>query len=202
MTDKKIVYESRTKFILLLIVNWGFVIACTWTGYIWGLLFFGLCAVVTTYPLVDPRKRIIFIGTKEYKEQTDKDFNDRLVDNGIFRYTETGFAITLTDTKNIEWKKIQSIFAYKLDLMTTDEICIDIFCDDNISFRVTEETAGWFVFLERLKEQFPTVEEDWNVSITHPAFATNLTLLYDRENRIQEQVVRLFYSDDKKKKAS
>jgi hypothetical protein len=202
MTDKKIVYESRTKLILLLIVNWGFVIACTWTGYIWGLLFFGLCAVVTTYPLVDPRKRIIFIGTKEYKEQTDKDFNDRLVDNGIFRYTETGFAITLTDTKNIEWKKIQSIFAYKLDLMTTDEICIDIFCDDNISFRVTEKTAGWFVFLERLKEQFPTVEEDWNVSITHPAFATNLTLLYDRENRTQEQVVRLFYSDDKKKKAS
>jgi hypothetical protein len=202
MTDKKIVYESRTKLILLLIVNWGFVIACTWTGYIWGLLFFGLCAVVTTYPLVDPRKRIIFIGTKEYKEQIDKDYNDRLVDNGIFRYTETGFAITLTNTKNIEWKKIQSIFAYKLDLMTTDEICIDIFCDDNISFRVTEETAGWFVFLERLKEQFPTVEEDWNVSIAHPAFATNLTLLYDRENRTQEQVVGLFYSDDKKKKAS
>jgi hypothetical protein len=86
--------------------------------------------------------------------------------------------------------------------MTTDEICIDIFCDDNISFRVTEETAGWFVFLERLKEQFPTVEEDWNVSIAHPAFATNLTLLYDRENRTQEQVVGLFYSDDKKKKAS
>jgi hypothetical protein len=157
---------------------------------------------VTTYPLVDPRKRIIFIGTKEYKEQIDRDYNDRLVDNGIFRYRETGFTISLTDTKNIEWNKIQSILAYKLDLMTTDEICIDIFCDDNISFRVTEETAGWFVFIERLKEQFPTVEEDWNISIAHPAFATNLTLLYDRENRTQEQVVRLFYSDDKKKKAS
>ena len=199
MTYKKIVYESRTKLILLLIVNWGFVIACIWTGYIWGLIFFGICAVVMTYPLVNPRK-VIFIGTKEYKEQIDKIYKDKLIDNGIFKYTDTGFIISLTDIKHIEWNQIQSIFGYKLDLMATDEICIDVFCDDNVLFRVTEETPGWSVFIERLKEQFSTIEEDWNINITHPAFATNLTLLYDRENRTNEQVVRLFYSEDKIKK--
>ena len=199
MTEKKIVYESRAKLILLLTINWGFVIACTWTGYIWGLLFFGVCALVTTYPLVDPKKKIIFIGTKEYKDQLDKEFKDKLVDNGIFDYTEDGFTITLKELKKIKWTQIQSIFAYKVDLLTTDEICIDVFCDYDISFRVTEETAGWFVFLERLKEQFPTIEEDWNINIAQPAFATNLTLVYDRENRTHEQVVGLFYNDDKKK---
>jgi hypothetical protein len=154
---------------------------------------------VTTYPLLDPRKKIIFIGTKEYREQIDKDYNDSIIDIGIFRYTEKGFIVSLKDTKNIEWNKIESIFGYKLDLMTTDEICIEVFCDDCISFRVTEETPGWFVFIERLKEQFSSVEEDWNINIAHPAFATNLKLLYDRKNRPQEQVVPLFYGDDKKK---
>ena len=63
---------------------------------------------------------------------------------------------------------------------------------------MTEETAGWPIFIERLKEQFPTVDEDWNINIAHAAFATNLTLLYDRENRTQEQVVGLVCSDAKK----
>ena len=194
MTEKKIVYESRTKLILLLTINWGFVIACTWTGYIWGLLFFGVCALVTTYPLLDPRKKVIFFGTKAYKEQIDREFNDRLIDNGLFKYNPRGFTISLTEPKDINWSDIQSIFAYKVDLMTTDQICIDVFCDYQISFRVTEETPGWFVFIERLKEQFPTIEEDWNINVAHPAFETNLTLIYDRENRSQDKIARLVYN--------
>jgi hypothetical protein len=199
MIEKKIVYENRTKLILLVTINWVFVIACTWTGYTWGLLFFGVCALVTTYPLVDPKKKIIFTGTKDYNDQIDKEFKRKLVDNGIFEYTDEGFTISLEELRKIKWAQIQTIFAYKVDLFTTDEICIDVICDNNISFRVTEETAGWFVFLERLKEQFPTIEEDWSINITQPAFATNLTLVYDRENRTHEQVVGLFYSDNKKK---
>ena len=192
MAEKKIVYKNRIEFILLLIINWSFVIASIWTGYVWGLIFFGVCALVTMYPLLDPRKKIVFTGTKEYQEQTTEDFNRSLVDYGIFEYTDTGFTVSLKGPKEVNWNEIRTILAYKLDLIATDELCIEVFCDNNVSFRVTEGTAGWFTFVARLNEQFPTIKEDWNLTIVHPAFEPNLTLLYDRENRSQEEVIRLF----------
>jgi hypothetical protein len=147
MTAKRIVYKSRTKLILLLIVSWSFVIGCIWTGYIWGLVFFGLCAVATTYHLIEPRKKVVFIGTSQDKEQINKEFDERLKDLGIFRYTDNSFIVRL-DRSNyqIKWTEIHTIFGYKVDLLTTDEICLDIFCDNKISFAMTEETAGWPVF--------------------------------------------------------
>jgi hypothetical protein len=199
VSDKKIVYESRIKVILLLTICWGFVVACFWTGYVWGLLFFGLCAVVTTYPLIDPRKQIIFIGTNRYKRQINKEFSERVEDLGIFRYSDKSFVIRLDRSNyDIQWTEIQSILGYKLDLLTTDEICLDIFCDNKISFTVTEETAGWFGFLKRIKEQFPTIEPDWSFNIQSPAFTTNLTLIYDRDNRTLEQVAAMYYNEGKK----
>ncbi|MBO9703289.1 MAG: hypothetical protein J7604_23950 [Sporocytophaga sp.] len=195
--DKIIIYENWID-LFFLVINWGFVIGSILVGYIWGLIFFGLCAVMTTYPLIDPRKKVIFVGTKEYKAQIAKEFNDRLIDNGIFQYTENGFIISFPETIEVNWNQIQSIFGYKVDLMMTDLICIDVFCDNNISFSLTEETAGWFVFIDFLKEQFPTIEGHWNINISQTAFATNLTLVYDRENRSHEQAVLFFYNDRKK----
>jgi hypothetical protein len=198
MSDKKIVYESRTKVILLMTGVWAFTIASILTGYVWGIIFFGLAALVTTYPLVDPKKRIFFIGTKEYKNHFDKAFKARLVDKGVFEYCDNGFIISLERSQKIEWIMIQTIFAYKIDLMTIDEVCIDVFCDNNVSFRLTEETAGWYVFLKRLQEQFPTIDNDWSAKIEQPAFATNLTLVYDRDSRTCDHVARLLYNDKKK----
>ena len=36
---------------------------------------------------------------------------------------------SVNDTRIIPWDEIQTIFAYKVDLVTTDEICIDVFVD-------------------------------------------------------------------------
>lgn len=198
MTKKKIIYESRLKLIFLLLVSWGFVICSIWTGYVWGLLFFGLCAIVTTYPLVDPRTKIIFIGTDQHKEHINKELSERTKDLGIFRYPDKGFIVRLDKTNYaIKWTEIQTILGYKMDLLSRDEICLDIFCDNKITFKVTEKTAGWFVFLERIKEQFPTIEEGWDFNIQSPAFATNLTLIYDRKNRTPEQVAKIYYHEGK-----
>lgn len=59
----KVVYESHPKLIALLLVGWGFVIMCLWVKDWSGLVFFGLCAAVTTYRLLDPRKELLFYGT-------------------------------------------------------------------------------------------------------------------------------------------
>ena len=72
--EKKVVYESRTKLIVLLAINWGFVALSLWTKYWYGLAFFGLCAIVTTYPLLDPRKRLLFFGTPAYRAHLAREF--------------------------------------------------------------------------------------------------------------------------------
>lgn len=185
--DNKIIYESKAELILLLIVNWGFVIISMSTGYIWGLLFFGLCAVVTTYPLLDPSKKLVFRSTKTY--------NERLVDFGLFLYSDDGFQITIGKVQNvIKWSNIQAIFAYKVDHYTEDEICLDVFCDNGISFKISEEIAGWYVFIDKMAIQFPNIQQNWSFEIAQPAFETNFTLLYDREKRTLEQASNIFYS--------
>lgn len=194
--DKNIVYESRTKKILLLIISWGFVIMSAWTGYIWGLLFFGFCAVVVTYPLFDSKKKIIYIGTKEYEEQKSKEYGEILVELGYFSYSDDGFRVQIEAIQNdIKWLNIQAIFAYKLDHYTEDEICLDVFCDNNISFKISEEIAGWYIFIDKMALHLPNIHQNWNCEITQPAFETNLTLLFERENRTLEQVSNIFYSD-------
>jgi hypothetical protein len=128
------------------------------------------------------------------KEHLKGKFEDRFEDLGIFNYSEKGFTVNLDNSNyEIKWDQIQTIFGYKIDLLTIDEICLDIFCDQHISFMISEETAGWFVFLEHLKERFSTIRADWNFIIQMPAFQTNLTLIYDRENRDAEQLKEAYY---------
>jgi asparagine N-glycosylation enzyme membrane subunit Stt3 len=46
--ERKIIFESKPKVIFSIIISWGFTIMCAWSGYIFGFLFFGLCAVLIT----------------------------------------------------------------------------------------------------------------------------------------------------------
>lgn len=123
-----------------------------------------------------------------------KDAEALVIDPGIFAYIDEGFVINLKEAQySIPWVNVQAIFGYKEDLVTMDEICLDIFCDNNISFKITEETPGWCVFLEKIGVHFPSIKKGWSLEITLTPFARNLMLVYERENRALSRAVDIYY---------
>lgn len=93
---------------------------------------------------------------------------------------DDGFAIHLTSvTKNVLWKDIQKIDAYKDDLITYDMICLDIVLPGSI-IKITEEIEGWSEFTEKLNQVFPSMDKEWYANIMLPAFAANFTTLFKR----------------------
>lgn len=188
------VYKSRVKHILLLLISWCFTVACYWLNYTGGLIFFGLCALVATYPFLNPKQKIIFTDTKAFNEQTKKDFKFIYNDSGIFTYSTNGFEAAFgTQTSYIDWKEIRAIFGYKADLFNTDLICLEIYHNADTVIRLTEETAGWHQFLRKMAEHFSSVDPKWHIDISAPAFETNLTLVYEKDGMELAQAVKVYY---------
>jgi hypothetical protein len=133
-------------------------------------------------------------NSKEFKEQTGKTFIEMYNDNGIFTFSDNGFTVNTNKGVNaIEWTEIKSMLGYKEDNITTDNICLDVFCDNDRSFNVTEETPGWFRFLDHSKKALPAIDKSWEIEIATPAFETNLTVVYDRQNRTLNEVTNEHY---------
>ena len=115
----------------------------------------------------------------EVKERFERKFNDV----GKFRYEEDGFIFqSSSGEQKVKWADIERLVAYKKDLVTIDEICLDIIYN-NREITVTEETVGWYQFLQKIRLEFPSIPENWDSDIAHPAFATNLRVLYQRADR-------------------
>lgn len=110
----------------------------------------------------------------------DIKFQERIVETGIFIYLDEGFIIQ-DDSENyiIQWKDIDRIVAYKADLLTVDEIRLDIFYLESI-ITLTEELAGWYQFVERIKIQFPNIQKNWDEEIVQPPFLANETIIYQK----------------------
>ena len=132
----------------------------------------------------------------------DKEFNERYLDTGIFTYTDDGFDLDRSDdvadrTDHIKWTGIRAMFAYKIDRYVVDDISLDVFCDNNESFHVTEESPGWYQFLENIAAQFPSIDKDWHIEIAAPAFETKLTLIYEREGRTLDETKGIYYLENR-----
>lgn len=94
-----------------------------------------------------------------------------------------GFILKFTNRhEKIKWVDIERLVAYKADLMTVDEIRIDVIYT-NRQITITEDTPGWDQFIIKTKSIFPNIKEDWDIKIIQPAFAANLTVLYERVDR-------------------
>ncbi|TDE08307.1 hypothetical protein [Dyadobacter psychrotolerans] len=116
-------------------------------------------------------------------------------DFGAFIYNDHGFALrsetgSLTEYK---WAGIISIFGYKVDLVTTDEISMDIFTNDNSCLTLNETLPGWNQFNDQLRKNIGLISDNWVLQISAPAFETKLTLLFDRKCRNLKQVIRECY---------
>ncbi len=133
-------------------------------------------------------------NTKEFKEQTTKEFNEIYNDNGIFTFNDAGFSIKTTHGDyELEWTDIDSMLGYKEDHYTADSICLDVFCTKDRNFKISEETPGWFRFLSHSKKALPAIDKSWEIELSMPAFETNLTVVYDRQNRTLTEVTDEHY---------
>lgn len=69
--------------------------------------------------------------------------------------------------------------AYKADLITIDQLRLDIEFR-GLTLPISEDTPGFFQFIVKTKEVFPTIAKDWDLKIIHPAFEANVTVIYER----------------------
>jgi hypothetical protein len=91
-------------------------------------------------------------------------------EQGEFRYEEDGFCYSFKEgVEKISWTAIERIVVYKVGQLTTDKICLDIFWKD-WKWTITQDTPGWYIFLAKLKEVFPTIPGDWESQIIQSQF--------------------------------
>ena len=100
-------------------------------------------------------------------------------DLGVFVYDSEGFTMTYKDfTKRLNWTDISQINVYKVDQYTVDRIDMEIVYSDE-ALTINEELPGWYQFVLKTKEVFPTIPKDWDSEIVQPPFVTNYTTIYD-----------------------
>lgn len=144
------------------------------------IVLFGGGAVWTLLQLLHPRAR-------PDTPLTVQQFQEILNDPGKFSYSNDGFHFPSHDLAAFfRWSAIETIFVFKEDQMTTDELCMDVFFNDRTSIRLTESLRGWYVFNQQLSDRIPVIPSSWQDNIVQPPFQTNLTLLYDKFERSLE----------------
>ena len=157
-----------------------------WFGWV-GLVFFGAISLLFLIKFINPKFKWVNdtdSNSKEFADKTKTDFETLYNDNGLFTYTDNGFIVkTESGDKVVEWTQINTLTGFKRDYFATDCICLVVEYDNNQRFEITEEHSGWFQFLEHSKKAFPTIDKSWEIEISTPAFETNMTVLFDRQNR-------------------
>ncbi len=201
--NKQIIWESKTEQIWPIVICFLFVLGAIWVKdeysplMFWAtIIFFGGGGLFMLIRLINPRNIFVTPDTELGKQILSDQFQKDQQDLGFFTYTETGFYLLEHKGRtHFDWVDIETIFGFKEDRYTTDEICMDIFFNTKSSIRLTESTPGWFQFNKRLSKAMPIIPENWEVEIAQPPFVTNLTLLFDKENRSKEQAEKECYVD-------
>jgi hypothetical protein len=81
----------------------------------------------------------------------------------------------------VRWSEVKEVFAFKLDLLTTDCICLGFRVSDAGDYcRVDEEMPGYAELVEAMPRALPGCKEDWWSPVAFPAFATNLTTVWGK----------------------
>jgi len=103
--------------------------------------------------------------------------------------THNNVQITLFDASDekevsISWNNVRKVDAYKRDLFSYDMVCVSFETLSSKSIEVDESMRGFTELMEEASKSLPglTKFSDWYFKITQPAFATNLTPLYERQS--------------------
>lgn len=95
------------------------------------------------------------------------------------KFLPKAFEISNGNVKHqIAWDEIEKIIAYKIDLFTVDEICIDIIIGSTV-YTISEEFHNWGAFLKAIEDRLPS-KKNWFPEVAHPAFKRNETMLFEK----------------------
>jgi hypothetical protein len=164
-------------------------------GAIWPFsLCLGFAAVVSLEHLIFPLFNRSVSRTSVNAGSSQKEFQHQLNSPGIFTYSDTGFTVEVPEqTVSVDWQDIRALFGYKEDLYTIDRICLDVHHNSDSLLRLTEELPGWHQFQFHIARHFYGIEWSWQVAIATPAFAPNLTLLYERKGLSLAEAFPIYY---------
>ena len=81
---------------------------------------------------------------------------------------------------SVRWANVLRIHTYKVDLVTTDCICLLFeFKDGAAPVQASEEWAGFAELFAPLAAAFPTIPSEWYTEVMSPAFESKHRVLYD-----------------------
>ena len=180
---KKFFAITQSHPLLLLIVCLLISLAFYWAGAVWPFCFcLGITAVISLENLIFPLFNRPVSFTSLHTGSSSEEIENQLNSPGIFTYSDAGFTVEMPgELLVISWQDIHALFGYKEDLYTIDRICLDVYHGDGDLLRLSEELPGWHQFQHHLARHFSSIEWSWQVTIATPAFATNLTLLYEKD---------------------
>lgn len=116
----------------------------------------------------------------EWNHISGKSFEEQQSELGAFQYTDDGFIYSRGDfSKDLKWSEITEINVYQKDLITFDEIRMEIVYGEN-SIEISEEIPGWYQFVLRTKEIFNSIPKNWDLEIVQPPFAINYKKIYSK----------------------
>jgi hypothetical protein len=102
----------------------------------------------------------------------------------VIRLLNDGFALldpgSGVEIRTVHWADVSRIQTYKIDLVTTDCICLLFESRSGAEpTQVCEEWQGFADLFEPLSAAFPTLSKSWYMEVMQPAFETKRTVLYD-----------------------
>lgn len=99
---------------------------------------------------------------------------------GIFKIFEDGFEVAFDTSKVFwYWNDIVKIEAFKIDLLTFDEIVMEFETTER-QMTITESTNGWNDFITHLPKVFPSINPEWWPEVVQPSFAESRTIVYEK----------------------
>ena len=95
--------------------------------------------------------------------------------------TELGFlaGASAGSATEVHWQNVKEVRAFKLDLLTTDEVRFVFSLADGTAVEVSEEQPGFESMLAEAMHRMPSIR-DWQSAIIKPPFARNETILFPR----------------------
>jgi hypothetical protein len=124
----------------------------------------------------------VFFGALVYRRLTKSYTSDNK--QFVIVLNEHGFGVesaTQEQLAELIWTKVTKITAFKLDLFSTDLVCIEFEQENDAPVRTNEEMTGYDALKKTLPLRFAGLNIEWEKSVVLPAFATNLTVLWKKD---------------------
>jgi len=99
----------------------------------------------------------------------------------VIEIKKEGFEIQIKKRKvKLNWREVEKIKAYKVDLITIDAICID-FETVNSVITINEDCIEWNKLIDEMQLFFKNINKDWIEDIILPPFERNEISLYSKK---------------------